>query len=174
MSHVHTDLVRASRFQPAFNQCRKRSCIGFFVKALYNFVMRDCFAGIHAVFALHASLGTVCRGTPEWRIDRAAQGLRRPQNQRQIGAFQRTSASVVGKLIGQMAMCQIVLGNHHDAGRILVEPMHDAWPFNAANAGKAVAAMVDQRVDERSVQLPAPGCTTRPAGLAITIRSSSS
>ncbi len=43
------------------------------------------------------------------------------------------------------------LGHHHQAGGVLVEPVHDAGPLDAADAGQAVAAMGDQRVDQRAL-----------------------
>ena len=47
-------------------------------------------------------------------------------------------------------MRAVVLRHDHEAGRVLVEPVHDAGPPLAADAGKAVAAMGDQRVDQRA------------------------
>ena len=44
----------------------------------------------------------------------------------------------------------VVLGDHHQACRVLVEPVHDARPADAADAGKAGAAMGNQRVDQRA------------------------
>ena len=42
------------------------------------------------------------------------------------------------------------LRNHQQAGRVLVEPVHDAGPAHAADAREAIPAMGDQRVDERA------------------------
>jgi hypothetical protein len=67
-----------------------------------------------------------------------------------VSALQRAGAAVVGELVGEMAMGDIVLGGHHDAAGILVEPVNDAGALDAADAGKACAAMVDQRVDQRT------------------------
>ena len=47
-------------------------------------------------------------------------------------------------------MGAVVLGHHHQAGGVLVEPVHDARPLDAADAGQAVAAMGDQRIDQRA------------------------
>ena len=44
----------------------------------------------------------------------------------------------------------VVLGHHHHAGGILVEAVDDAGALHPANARKRVAAMMDQRVDQRS------------------------
>ena len=57
---------------------------------------------------------------------------------------------MVGKLLRQVAVSNIVLGDDHDARRVLVEPVNDAGAAHAANAGEGIAAMVDQRVDERT------------------------
>ena len=42
------------------------------------------------------------------------------------------------------------LGHDHQAGGVLVEPVHDARPLDPADAGQARAAMGDQRVDQRA------------------------
>ena len=47
-------------------------------------------------------------------------------------------------------MRAVVLGDHHQPGRVLVEPVHDAGPAHPADAGQAGAAMGDQRVDQRA------------------------
>ena len=47
-------------------------------------------------------------------------------------------------------MGAVGLGDDHDAGRVLVEAVDDAGPLDAADARQAVAAMVDQRVDQRA------------------------
>ena len=44
----------------------------------------------------------------------------------------------------------VVLGDDEQSRGSLVEAMHDAGTLDAADAGKAVAAMGDERVDERS------------------------
>ena len=61
------------------------------------------------------------------------------------------------------------LGDDQQAGRVLVQPMDDARPLDAADAREARAAMGDERIDERTRRHgPAPGWTTRPAGLSRT------
>ena len=57
---------------------------------------------------------------------------------------------MVGELLGESPMRPVVLGGDEKAGRVLVEPVHDARPLHAADARQAVAAMVDQRVDQRA------------------------
>ena len=57
---------------------------------------------------------------------------------------------MIGELRGQRLVRLVVLGDHHQPGGVLVEPVHDARPLDAADAGKAGAAMGDQRVDQRA------------------------
>jgi hypothetical protein len=45
--------------------------------------------------------------------------------------------------------------------------VHDSRPPDAADAGETVAAMGEERVDERPLSWPAAGWTTRSAGLSI-------
>ncbi len=58
-----------------------------------------------------------------------------------------------GELVAQRLMRRVVLGDDEEAGRSLVEPMHDAGALDAADAGKAVAAMGDERVDQRAARV---------------------
>ena len=53
-----------------------------------------------------------------------------------------------------------------------VEAVHDARALRLADAGD-VGEAGEQAVDQRAVGLPAPGCTTSPAGLSTTITASS-
>ena len=41
-------------------------------------------------------------------------------------------------------------GYDHDTGCIFIEAVHNAGAYHAANAGKAVAAMIEQRVHQRT------------------------
>ena len=45
-------------------------------------------------------------------------------------------------------MRAVVLRRHHQPGGVLIEPVHNAGPADAADPGKARAAMGDQRVDQ--------------------------
>jgi len=51
-------------------------------------------------------------------------------------------------------MGPVVLRHHHQSGRVLVETVHDARAFDAADAGKAAAAMGDQRINQRAGFMP--------------------
>ena len=90
-------------------------------------------------------------------------------HQRQIGLvnFARLELRRKGAMRG------IVLRHDHQPGGHLVEPVDDAGPQISARRRK-FAHMVQQRVDQRAALHPAPTCTTIPAGLSTTNRSSSS
>ena len=62
-------------------------------------------------------------------------------------------------------MGAVVLGDHHQPGGVLVEPVHDAGPPHAADAREAVAAMGDQRIDQGPVPWPAAGMNHQVARL---------
>ena len=61
---------------------------------------------------------------------------------------------MIGELRRQRPVRAIILGDHQEAARVLVEPVHDARPPDAADARQAVAAMGDERVDERAARMP--------------------
>ena len=67
----------------------------------------------------------------------------------------------------------LVLRDDDQAGRVLVEAVHDARPLHAADAGQ-VRAVGQQGVDQGAAAVAGPGCTGMPAGLLTTIRCSSS
>ncbi|MNT37936.1 hypothetical protein D3C72_1741030 [compost metagenome] len=64
---------------------------------------------------------------------------------------------MVGKLVGQVAVGGVVLGDDHHAARFLVEAVDDAGALDAADARQRVAAMVDQRIDERARPIAGAG-----------------
>ena len=74
-----------------------------------------------------------------------------------VAAPHFAGAAVVGELRRQRLMGAVVLGHHHQAGGVLVEPVDDAGTAHAADAGKACAAMGNQRVDQRSGLVPGGG-----------------
>ena len=54
-------------------------------------------------------------------------------------------------------MRAVGLGDDHQAGGVLVEPVHDARPLHPADAGKSVPAMGDQRIDQRAGRVAGGG-----------------
>ena len=62
-----------------------------------------------------------------------------------------------GELLGQPFMRAIGLGNHQEAGRVLVETVHDPGPHDATDAGEARPAMGDEGVDQGARRVAGPG-----------------
>jgi hypothetical protein len=86
----------------------------------------------------------------ERRVDGAGLAVGRAPDKREIGAFQIAGAAMIGKLGAEVAMGEVVLGHDHDAAGFLVETVHDARTFDTADTGQRIAAMVDQRIDQRA------------------------
>src|SRR5690606_15042537 len=118
-------------------------------EALHDLVMGDRLAGVVAALALHRTLDAVS-GAAERSVDGAAQLLRPAPDDGLIGALKRACPAMVGKLGGEMAVGRIVLGGDQNTAGVLVEAVHDPRPTDAADAREGVAAMIDQRVDERA------------------------
>jgi hypothetical protein len=57
------------------------------------------------------------------------------------------------ELARQLLVRRVVLGDDHDAGRPLVQPMDDARPQLSANAAE-IGHVMEQRVDERAPVMP--------------------
>ena len=62
-------------------------------------------------------------------------------------------------------MSPVMFGDHQQAGRVLVEPVHDARSPLAAYAGQAVAAMGDQGVDQRAILIAGGRVNNHAGGL---------
>ena len=91
--------------------------------------------------------------------------VRRAPGEGEIAALERLAATpMVGELRGQRAVGAIVLRHHHETGRVLVEPVHDPGPPLAADPRKAVAAMRNQRIDQRSGPVAGRGMNDEIAG----------
>lgn len=50
-------------------------------------------------------------------------------------------------------MCRVVLGDNDAAGRSLIEAMNDAGPFHTTDAGKTAATVMQERVNERVLEV---------------------
>ena len=87
------------------------------------------------------------------RVHRAAVLPKRPRDD----ALVRPAERVVGKLRSERLMRRVVLGGNDQTARVAVDAVHDARAQRAADAGKACAAVVEQRVDERAVRMPRRG-----------------
>ena len=75
-----------------------------------------------------------------------------PPANRQISPLDRVVLELPGKTFVRL----IGLCDHQQAGRVLVDPVDDARPRDAANARKLAFAMVEQRIDQSPVRIS--GC----------------
>src|ERR1700733_12780705 len=140
---MDADLMRAAGLEPAGEQAGHglapsvARSVGS-AKALAHLPMGNRLA--RAFAHRHAVAGA--RVTADRPVDAAARALRRAPDEGEIAALERsTVAAVAGELRRERPVRAIVLRYHHEAGRIFVEPVHDAGPALAADAGQAVAAM---------------------------------
>ena len=102
-------------------------------------------------------------------VDRLVDGALRPvgdaPDESEIAAPQRALAPVIGKLGRQCSVGAVGFRDHQQAGGVLVEAMYDPGPPDAADAREAVAAMGDERVDQRPGPVAGGGVDHEPAGL---------
>ena len=92
-------------------------------------------------------------------------GFRHAPDKGVVFAVEHPVAAVIGELRGEAVVRRVVLGDDQEPGRVLVEPVHDARPPDAADPGKAFAAMRDQRVDQRAGLVPGAGMHDEPGRL---------
>ena len=118
------------------------------------------FAGFALRIADDDVFAAILAGADEPVLNRRRALLRRAARDRVIDAFQ----IVLGEELGEALMRGVVLGDDDKSGRILIDAMHDARPRDAANAGEAVAAMREQRIDERAVHRAGRGMHGHAAG----------
>ncbi len=103
---------------------------------------------VAAAFA-HRHLVPGMRMAVDRRVDGAAGAVRHPPDKGEIATSHLAGPAVVGELRRQRLMRRVVLGDDEQARGVLVQPVHDARPLHPANAGQTLAAMGDQRIDER-------------------------
>ena len=136
------DLVGSPGFEAAFDQGR----FAWNIKGLHNPVMGYCWParGAHRHFL--AIDGCPAEGG---RNHAFAAGRLSPDH-RLVSALKPAVAPMGSKEFAQALMGRICLGDNEKAGGVLVKAVDDARPADAADAGKAIAAVGDQRVDQGS------------------------
>ena len=118
----------------------------------------------------HGHLLAVDGVAADGRVDRALRAARaRPA--RRPGT---PSPPCAPRTAGQGAVRLVVLGHHHQAGGAAVEAVDDAGPQHAAHARRGRGTWWSSALTSVPAGRPAPGWTTRPAGLSITSRRASS
>lgn len=135
--HMDPDLMGATGLQPAGEgTCRPKRFTGFIVGD-----------GGFAVSAYGKAL-PVGRVAAQRPINGACWGMGRSPYERLITPGEWAVAAMVGKLRGETLVGCIGFGHHHDAGGVLVEPVDDARAHDATDAGQAIPAVGEQRIDE--------------------------
>ena len=160
MGEMHPDLMGAAGLELAGQQRGDRLAVAP-VEGFLDFPMGD---GLAAAFA-HRHFLPRMRMPVDRRIDGAALAVGHVPGERHVAAPHRAGAAVIGELRGQRLVRPVVLRHHHQPGGVLVEPMHDARPPDAADPGKARAAMGDQRIDQRAGFMAGGGMHDESLGL---------
>ena len=145
MRQMHANLVCAPGFE---NETDKRDVsAGFFSREhLNHFVVR--LGTATGLAARDGDFHAVRAAAPEARIDGAG-GPRQPSpNEGKIAAVEAAVATVALELLRQSLMRRIGLGDHEQARRVLVQPMDNSRPLDAADAREAISAVGDQGVYE--------------------------
>ena len=141
--HVHADLVRAAGLKLAAD-------VRVAVVARDDRPVRDSAAGI---FLCHGHALAVGRVAADGGIDRAGVFAQIAADDGLIGA----GHGVVGQLGREREVGKVVFRRDEQAGRVLVDAVHDAGPPLSADAGETVAAVGEQGVDERAVLVAGRG-----------------
>jgi len=143
MGQMHADLMRPPRLKPAGNQGAGRP-----PGPQYLVARNGRLAVFHHRHALAIGRAPTDRG-----IDLAFHGSRQAPAQRQVVQVQIS----FGEAFGKSAERQFRLGRDHDAGSVLIQPMHNAGPFFPANAGQIIPGMGQQRIDQRAILIAGRG-----------------
>ena len=146
MCHMHTNLVRATGLQMA-GKARDLPVEIAFLHLIIGDGVARAFMGRNGHFA------AVVRRAGEACVNLAEAGQGRTPHQRLIAALHASVAAMGGKLRAERQMRGISFGRHHNAACVLVEPMDNARALFPANAGQRIAAMGDERVDERCLTI---------------------
>ncbi len=162
MGQMHADLMGPPGFQIAVDKRRCRWVFPRRAESLAHLIVGHRVAGIGCIGRFDATFRAVRTGSAEGGIDGSLGGLRLAPHQRLVGAPQRPRATVIGKLVSQVSVRKVVLGDHHHAAGVLVQPVHDSRTTNAADARQRRPAMVKQTVDQSSCGIARSGMNNQP------------
>lgn len=132
MRHMHPDLMRAAGLEIAAEKARDGAA-GRSRESLDKLPMGDGFAAARRRHDRH--LLPVRRVASERRLDLSGRPLGHPPDEGEIAPFEPHAAAVIGEEQAEAAMRGIRLRHDEKSRRILVEPMNDARPLHAADAG---------------------------------------
>ena len=114
-----------------------------------------------AVFLRNGHALAVARVAADGRVHGAGILAEAAAHNALIGAAQR----VILELIGELLVGKVVFCDDQKAARVHVDTVDDAGTLFTVDAGEAVAAVVQQGVDERAVLVPGGGMNDQPLGL---------
>lgn len=128
---MHANLVRTAGFEDETDK-RDVSAGLFSGEDVNHFVVR--LGTATGLAARDGDFHAVRPAAPEARID-GADGQRQPSpNEGEIAAVEAAVATVALELLRQPLMRRIGLGDHEQARRVLVQPMDNSRPLDAADA----------------------------------------
>src|SRR5258706_5364852 len=148
MGQMDSDLMRASGLEPALEQRSER-----FLSRAELFDDRVARARGLALAAQHGHAFAIERIAPEIALDDAGASARAAPDDSVVDALD----GMRGELLGEASHRVLVLGDDQEAAGVLVQPVHDAGARDAADAGERGAAMGEQRVDQRAVDIAGGG-----------------
>ena len=139
MRHMHSDLMRAPRLQPAGDEAGR-------AEILQTAPVRHRLAALGQLDHGHALavLGVAADG----RVDMAREAGRFPPDEGGVFAHQRAGAAMIREQSGEALMRRIALGDGEQARCVFVNTVDNARALNAADARKARAAMGDESIDQ--------------------------
>ena len=150
MGHVDADLVGAARFQAAAD-------VGEPAQVLQHLPVGHGGAAVEH----HSHFFSVAAAAADGGVHGAG---KLPESARADG-FVGPGQGVVGKLGGEEKMGRVVFGSDDQARGVPVDAVDDAGPLFPAHAGKAVAAVAQQGVDQRAVAVARGGVDHHARGL---------
>ena len=99
-------------------------------------------------------LGAVQGTAGERHVDGASGSRQRTPHQRKVLPLESAISPVSGELLGKTRMRGVRLGDHQQAGRVLIQTVDDAGPAHAADARQRGPAVGDEGIHERAGLMP--------------------
>jgi hypothetical protein len=140
MAHMDTHLMGAAGFQAAFHEGGAFQCF-------HSAIM--CHGVLAAPLALHGHLLAIPIGPPDPCIDRAACRAGMAAHDREVAA----DDAVILELAGEPLMGGIGFRHHQQPRGVFVDAVYDAGTCDAPDAGQLPRAVVQQRIDQGSVEI---------------------
>src|SRR6478752_5755816 len=144
MGEVHPDLVGTPCFESTCEEASDRLAVRP-KKALQDLPMGNG----RAAASTHGLLVARVRVAVERGVNCPLRAFRCAPHQGEVSALE-WPFSLFGELLAKTPVGLVGLGHDHQACRVLIQTMDDAWPPDPADARQACAAVGDECVDERS------------------------